>query len=138
MSPHAFLILILLLFVCAGPLVGFLSGWQKLARLHPPTDVRDGNLFRVGLARIGGCGYKGNLRLTTGISHLHFSVLRLFRLGHPPFSVPWCDISVSFQKYWFQNFMRFTLARAGEVRCLLPAELGKRVIAASQGQVRLV
>jgi hypothetical protein len=73
--------------------------------------------------------YRGGARLTDDDSHLHFSVWALWRPGHPPFSVPWSDITLSRDRWpWFplkgNPVTRITLARHRGLRILVPVSTG--------------
>jgi hypothetical protein len=122
-------------------LLGFWSGWRRLAGLYPSRPIHGGRRFRCGLIlRI--TWYRSGVRLTADDSHLHFSVWALLRLGHPLFSVPWADVTVSRDGWPWLPFkgrpvMRLTLARDRGIRILVPVSVGEGIIAASNGRLQL-
>ena len=128
-----------------GPLltlVGLWSGWRRLAGLYPDRNPGQGRPFRSGSMLMGMTNYRGGARLTADDSHLHFSMGALLRPGHPPFSVPWSDITTSRDTWpWFplkdHPVIRLTLARHRGLRILVPVAGGERILAASTGRLQL-
>lgn len=129
----------LAIFIAVQPIVSYLSGWRKLAKLYPQSDIMEGQLFRITQGAVGRLRNKNVMRLRAGYSHLHFSMLRLFSIGHAPFSVPWSDVTGTQGKYFlFHRVARLTMVKAPSIRITVPADVGERVIAASRGQARFV
>lgn len=122
--------------------LGVWSGWRRLAALYPSRPVREGRRLRCGFLIMRISWYRSGTRLTAGASHLHFSVVPPFRPGHPPFSVPWADVTVSRDGWPWLPFkgrpvMRLTLARDRGIRILVPVSVGEGIIAASRGRLQL-
>ena len=117
------------------------SGWRRLAALYPSKPIHRGRRFKCGLImRV--THYRSGVRLTADDSHLHFSVVALFRPGHRPFSVPWADVAVSRDEWPWLPFkglpvMRLTLARDPGIRILVQVSVGAGIIAASGGRLEL-
>jgi hypothetical protein len=123
-------------------LTGLWSGWRRLARLYPHRSTGRGDSFRAGPLLMGLTNYRGGARLTADDSHLHFSMGAFLRPGHPPFSVPWSDVSASHDTWpWFplkgHPVIRLTLARHRGLRILLPVKDSERIVAASGGRLLL-
>lgn len=123
-------------------LLGLWSGWRRLAGLYPERNAGRGRSFRSGSMVMGLTNYRGGARLTADDSHLHFSMGALLRPGHPPFSVPWSDITASRDGWpWFPlkgyPLIRLTLARHGGLRILVPVSTGERIVEASSGRLEL-
>jgi len=123
-------------------LAGRWSGWRRLAGLYPDRNMDRGHSFRCGPVVMGMTNYRGGVRLTPADSHLHFSMWALLRPGHPPFSVPWSDITASRDRWpWFPfkgyPVIRLTLARYRSLRILVPVSDGERIVASSEGRLTL-
>jgi hypothetical protein len=123
-------------------LTGRWSGWRRLARLYPHRSTGRGGSFRAGPLLMGLTNYRGGARLTADDSHIHFSMGAFLRPGHPPFSVPWSDVTVSRDTWpWFplkgHPVIRLTLAKHRGLRMLLPVKDGERIVAASRGRLQL-
>ncbi len=123
-------------------LTGLWSGWRRLAGLYPDRNMDRGRSFRCGPVVMGMSNYRGGVRLTPDDSHLHFSVWALLRPGHPPFSVPWSDITASRDEWpWFPfkgaPVIRLTLGRYRRLRILVPVSDGERIVAASGSRLKL-
>ena len=123
-------------------LTGHLSGWRRVARTYPDRNSGRGRSFRSGPILMGRSNYRGWGRLTTDESHLHFAVGAILRAGHPPFSVPWRDITASRDEWPWSPFkghpvIRLTLARHPGLRILVPVAAGERIAAESGGRLTL-
>ena len=121
---------------------GWWSGWRRLAGLYPDRDTGRGRRFSCGSMVMGVANYRGGVRMRADESHLHFSTWALLRPGHPPFSVPWSDITVARDEWpWFplkgQPVIRITLARHRTLRILVPRLVGERIVAESGGRLRV-
>jgi hypothetical protein len=122
-------------------LCGRWSGWRRLGGLYPARSIGPGRTVRCGSMVMGLANYRGGARLTVDDSHLHFSMRALFRPGHPPFSVPWSDVTLSRDEWpWFplkgNPVTRITLARHRGLRILVPVSTGEGIVAASQGRLQ--
>jgi hypothetical protein len=85
--------------------------------------------------------YRSGVRLTPDDSYLHFSMSSLGRLGHPPLSIPWSDITTSRDEWpWFpfkgHPMARLTIAGHQGLRFLIPMTAGERILAAARGRVQ--
>ena len=68
-----------------------LGGWFQLARNYRDA-APGGEAVRCRYAQVGRTGYRGAVRVTLADDALHLSVLRPFRLGHPPLRIPWAAV----------------------------------------------
>ena len=123
-------------------LCGVWSGWRRLAGLYPTRDRGMRRAFRSAPMVMGMTNYRVGVRLTPDDTHLHFSMSALVRPGHPPFSVPWSDIEARRDAWpWFPlkglPFVRLILARDPDLRILVPASDGQKLVAASGGRLEL-
>ena len=123
-------------------LTGLWSGWRRLARLYPDRNGGGGRALRAGSLLMGVTNYRGGARLAADDAHIHFSMGALLRFGHPPFSVPWSDVTAARDGWpWFplrgHPVLRLTLARHRGLRILVPLTDGEKLIAASGGRLQL-
>jgi hypothetical protein len=123
-------------------LIGMWSGWRRLAGLYPDRNTGRVRSFRCSPVVMGLANYRGGVRLTADEAHLHFSMSAFVRPGHPPFSVPWSDVTVSLDEWpWFplkgNPVIRISLAKYASRRILLPVADGERIVAASGGRLQL-
>ncbi len=123
-------------------LTAWWSGWRRLAGLYPDRNTGRGQSFRCGPIVMGMANYRGGVRLTPDHSHLHFSVWALLRPGHPPFSVPWSDVTASRDQWpWFpfkgMPVIRLTLGRYRHLRILVQVLDGDKIVAASGGRLQV-
>ena len=121
---------------------GWWSGWRRLAGLYPDRGTGRGRSFSAGSMVMGMANYRGGVRLRGDESHLHFYTWALLRPGHPPFSVPWSDITATRDGWpWFplkgRPVMRLTLARHRTLRILVPRSVGELIIAESSGRLEV-
>ena len=118
-------------------LLSAVSGWRRLAESYPDDVIVDGVTFRWQTALVGIANYGGCLNVTVGHARLRLAVVPLFRVGHPPISIPWSDVRVELGTYWFRRTGTATFAREPDVIVRFPRRLVERMAEASQGQLRL-
>jgi len=123
-------------------LAGVWSGWRRLASLYSERPAGRGRSRRHTGMVMGMANYRGGVRLAADDSHLHFSMTALLRPGHPPFSVPWSDITIARDEWpWFpfkgHPVTRITLARHRSLRVLVPESTGDLIITASENRLHL-
>lgn len=70
------------------------AGWRAFARRHPATTMPTGPAYTAWYARFRSrfAGYRNVVRVACLPQGLHCSAMFLFRLGHPPFVVPWASV----------------------------------------------
>jgi hypothetical protein len=72
------------------------SGWNAFARRYATTVVppAKSRYFTARSARLGGLfsSYRNVVRVVFLPAGIHFSVMFLFRAGHPPFMMPWAGV----------------------------------------------
>lgn len=111
------------------------SGWHRLAGHYPDRNHGRARPFRSAPLVMGKTNYRNGARLTADDMHLHFAMGFPARPGHPPFSVPWSDLTLSPDGWPWVPFKgrpvtRLTLAREPGLRILLPVAAGERIGAA--------
>jgi hypothetical protein len=122
-----------------GP-ISWLTGrvWRQLADSYPAAPRREGRSIWITGLFAGERRSKNLTRLTLDDGYLHFSPLVLFRLGRPPFSVPWSDLAAAPEvvAWGLGSFpaIRVTFARNSAVSLLLSPGAFKQVVSASQGR----
>jgi hypothetical protein len=94
-------------------------GWATLAREYPDRLPVSGKSWRMRSGRVGPNNYSGCLNLTANPEGLRLAVFFLFRPGHAPVFIPWGDMRVSHERFWFLRMVRLTLARCPSVPVLL-------------------
>lgn len=121
------------------PIAARVTGWRTLSRRYPALDGRSGKRIWPGYAWFRGLGlYTNTVYLKAGATHLHFQMIPPFRVAHPPFSVPWTDISAERQRHWWwSSLVRFSFAGEPAVPFKVLDSVGDRIIAASGGRIQL-
>lgn len=123
-------------------LTGRWSGWRRVAKRYPDRNTRRGISFRSGQLVVNQSIYKTGVRFTMDESHLHAAMSLLARPGHRPFSVPWSDITASYDEWpWFpfkgHPMVRLSLAADPGLRILVKAGDGRRIAEASGGRLTI-
>lgn len=93
--------------------MGWLTGWRSLARAYPARDRRPGRSFRVPWIHFGATRYRNLVVGHADEAHLHLAVW--LRIGHPPLSVPWREITASRERRALRTMVRLRFERAPEV-----------------------
>ncbi len=105
-------------------LISLLTGWRKLARLHPADRRPSGHDVRgCGMKCGWGMHYSGCLNVTFSPGGIYLAPMWLFRLGHQPLLIPWDKVGgLTVKRFW--RFERLLLPLQATSRCLelhLPA-----------------
>lgn len=70
-------------------LIGYMSGWQRLATQYSSRDAPQGQFFPLESALINGTRYKNALTIGVTNDGLYMSPFFLFRIGHSALLIPW-------------------------------------------------
>jgi hypothetical protein len=107
-----FFVIGLIFFICY--FISFVSGWFTLSRrftkqAEPYGETRTvGPFFYTVYLRFWG-HYSSVIRMTATAESLYLSVMFLFRIGHPPLSIPWTEIHFSRTRFFFRRYIVLTL-----------------------------
>jgi hypothetical protein len=117
------------IFVCK--ILSRTGGWQRLAQAYGPNGVPvQGTRFRFRSGAFGSVNYSSVLMLEAGVQGLAFEVFLPFRVAHPPFSVPWSDISFASRNRWFMPTIELSFTRSPGVAVAIPRRLAESLAAA--------
>jgi hypothetical protein len=128
--------------VSSTAMMGRWSGWRRLVERYPNRKTGSGQSFKSGSLVMRTTVYKMGVHFTMDESHLHFRMSVLARPGHPPFSVPWSEITASRDEWpWFPfrgvPMVRLTLAAYPDIRILVRMRDGMRIAEGSGGRLRI-
>lgn len=95
-------------------LIGIFSGWHLLTRRfraqgEPYGDIRSVGPFFYGVQMRFRANYSSVIRLSTTSGFLFVSIFFLFRVGHPPLSIPWNEITISKETVFWRRYLVLTL-----------------------------
>lgn len=68
------------------------ASWSKMSRIYKSQDAFYGNRYGKLHARINDLNYSSRLYLNYNEEGIHLSVVKHYRLFHPPVFIPWNDI----------------------------------------------
>lgn len=124
----------------AGMWVGILlmisavGGWGRLASHYRRTESITGTTWRfksMGMRLWMPANYGGCLFVIANDEGIGFSVLFLFRIGHPPLFIPWSDIEVIEERFFYVfKRVRLTFSEEPSVAMWLDTKLAKKIQAA--------
>ena len=69
------------------------ASWSKMSRIYPSPGTFFGNSYGKLHARINDLNYSSRLYLHYNEEGIKLSVVKRYRLFHPPVFIPWNDIS---------------------------------------------
>jgi hypothetical protein len=118
-------------------LLSVLGGWRALARAYASETRPAGRTFSFRSGSFGFVNYGGCLSFASGPAGLYVAVFPLFRPGHPPFLVPWHDISAKAKEGWLLRFVDLRFARQPHIRLRVSRGLAEHLLGAAGGVVRL-
>ncbi len=89
---------------------GGTTGWRQLAQRYPAVEPRTDKRIWIGRLWFRHAGYGNLVYVKADETHLHFRMI--LGLGHPPFSVPWADVSAKRVPHWYwKRLVQFNFAR---------------------------
>lgn len=122
-------------------LLGWVGGWQALARAYPPLGIASagvGETFRMRSVQLrASVNYNGCVTLTAGPSALRLALPRLLSFGHPPIEVPWPELQAETGRSLWIPFVTLRCARAPTIPVRMRRSLAESLAHASGGQLRL-
>jgi hypothetical protein len=127
LDPYLVLIFIFC-WIAISILVSNLSGWARLARHYRTDAAFEGVRFHFQSARLRlGKNYGGCLTMGVNRRGLYLAVWLLFRIGHPPLFIPWCDVTMTERKKFFVQQVVFRCARCPTISCIISKRLADRI-----------
>lgn len=93
-------------------LLATLSGWARLAQVYRADERPEGTRFGRQSGKIGWVTYNNCLTIVVNRQGLHLTLFPLFRIGHPPLSIPWSEFHRLREKHVLR--WRFFVAEIGE------------------------
>jgi len=126
--------------LCIWILVPFIivrvGGWSLLAKVYlaQGSDTLDGERWRFQSIQMRwATNYNNCVTVRTNALGLGFSVLSLFRLGHPPLLIPWSDITVHKVKRsrFFPSLIEFRFRLAPSIPIRVNNKLFSKIQASS-------
>lgn len=127
--PWVLVLLFPLVWSGALMLVAHTGGWARIAAEYRSWDPFEGRRWRFQSGQFGWSNYGNCLTVGAARQGLYFSVLFLFRPGHPPILVPWSDVTATPGKFLFSRYVDFRFRRVPEARVRLAQRLADRIAA---------
>lgn len=116
LSALAFLIGFPLFWSALAVITSGMGGWATLAEMYPYHDPLSAQCFSGQSAILRrSSNYRGSLKICADDEGLYFSVTFLFRPGHPPFFVPWGEISGTRQSYGLNKVVELRFQRTPDI-----------------------
>jgi hypothetical protein len=127
-SPYGFAVLFVALWCLIPLIVSFVGGWHRLslrfrAQSEPYGDTRTAGPFSYGVQMRYRLGYNNAIRITAAEDALYFSILFLFRIGHPPLRIPWNEIQIGRDKSFWRRYIVLTLGNEE----MIPMRISERM-----------
>jgi hypothetical protein len=100
--------------------VGVITGWHSLARrflaqAEPYGEVKTAGPYFYTVYMRFWSHYSSIIRLRAAADALYLSVLFLFRLGHPPLSIPWQEIKFGRTRFLWRRYVVLTLGNEEQI-----------------------
>jgi hypothetical protein len=112
------------------PLVISLFGWRELAGAYRARQPFTGPKWRWRTGYLGPVRYKLALTIGADSSGLHVAMAAPLRIGHPPLSIPWTDVTIVRVRGAFGSLLEFRFSRCA-VRLQVSGSMQGRLAAAA-------
>jgi hypothetical protein len=131
-TPYGFALFFLTLWCLISLIVSFMGGWHRLslrfcAQGEPYGDTRTAGPFSYGVQMRYRLGYNNVIRITAAEDALYFSILFLFRIGHPPLRIPWNEIHIDRDKFLWQRYIVLTLGNEEKIPMRISERMARKL-----------
>jgi hypothetical protein len=132
-DPRQFFISFVLLWIAVGFIVAQLSGWAELAHHYRATNRFEGRKLRFRSSKMR-LNMQYNNCLTVGLNAqtMYLAVLLPFRIGHPPLTIPWNEVTTATGKTLWWTWTEFRFQQAPSVWIRFYGKLGEEHLFSSQ------
>lgn len=135
--PLFFVLLFLAVWLFVSKLLARIGGWGSFSHAYPAPDSFSGQTWNFQSAVFNrGTRYNHCLKISAGPQGVLFATHFLVRYAHPPFFIPWSDLSGTETKSFWGRWVKLEFARLNSVSCQIPLKLADRLEAASGGMWR--
>ena len=137
------IILVILAFFIVFPLfwsavvflISRLGGWGSMAEAYTYHEPLSAQCFSMQRAILRfSSNYNGVLKICADDEGLYFSVMFLFRPGHPPFFVPWGEISGTPKSYVFYQVVDLRFQRTPDLPFRIYKHTADKLVAVANGR----
>ncbi|MCB8977942.1 MAG: hypothetical protein H6657_11005 [Ardenticatenaceae bacterium] len=116
LSALAFFIGFPLFWSALAVITSGIGGWATLAEMYPHHETLSAQCFSGQSATLQrSSNYRGTLKICADNEGIYCSVTFLFRPGHPPFFVPWVEISGTRQKHGLYEVVELRFQRTPNI-----------------------
>ena len=131
-TPYAFPIFFLTLWSGSSFFIGWMSGWFALSRRFtkqsdPYGETRSAGPFFYTVYTRFWSHYSSVIRLVATKDALYFSVLFLFRIGHPPLCIPWNEIGIGRTRRFFRHYIVLTLGEQERIPFRISERMARKL-----------
>jgi hypothetical protein len=115
-------------------LIAQIVGWPKLAEKYPVRRPWNETCWRMQSAQLRSwVNYGGILKICADAEGVHIAVMRLFAMGHAPFSVPWSEINGRKRQRFLIQDVELHFQRIPTIPMSISLTLANRLAEASGG-----
>ncbi len=97
-------VIFIMLCCCLLWLRPFLSGWRKLAKKYQSSQQPYGKAFHWQSGYIGLMAYNREINIRLTREGMFVSVVFLHSLGHPTLFIPWTEIHIGREEWYFWRY----------------------------------
>jgi hypothetical protein len=116
-------------------LISRLGGWGSMAESYPTHEPHAAHCFPMQSAVLRlSANYSGVLKICADDQGLYFSVMFLFRPGHPPFFVPWEEISGTKKGYFLYQAVDLRFQRTPNLPFRIYQRTADKLVAVANGR----
>jgi hypothetical protein len=116
-------------------LISRIGGWGSMAEAYTYHEPRAAQCFSMQSAVLRlASNYNGVLKICADDEGLYFSVIFLFRPGHPPFFVPWGEISGTKKGYFFYQVVDLRFQRTPDLPFRIYQRTADKLVEVANGR----
>jgi len=131
-TPYGFAIFFVALWCVISYIISLTGDWFALSRRftrqsEPYGETRSAGPFFYGVYTRFWTHYGSVIRMIAAEDALYLSVLILFRVGHPPLSIPWKEIQISRTRWFFRRYVVLTLGQQEQIPFRISERMARKL-----------
>ncbi|WP_420645611.1 hypothetical protein [Candidatus Leptofilum sp.] len=116
-------------------LISRLGGWGSMAESYTHHEPHAAECFPLQSAILRlSSSYRNVVKICADEEGVYFSVMFLFRPGHPPFFVPWGEISGIKKNYFLYNVVDLRFQRTSNLPFRVYQRTADKLVAVANGR----
>jgi len=132
-TPYLFPVFIIVIWIVVSKIMSFIGGWNSLKNVYSGIGDFSGKKWHMRSARIGIINYNSCFTMGINSRQFFFSVMFLFKIGHPELLVPITDVTGKEHRGLIKSYVNLSFNRVPGVNIRISRSLAETAETESRG-----